>query len=443
MNEKINGVEMTISIFGLGYVGCVSLGCLAQNGFKVIGIDVQKSKVDLINRGIATIVEKDIDTIVREQFEKSMLSATVEYYDAVQNSDVSIICVGTPSTESGSLNLEYIYKTAHQIGEALKDKTSYHVVVIRSTVLPGTNNKVGQILAESSGKLRGLDFDVVSNPEFLREGTAVEDYYNPPFTLIGTDSDQAARIMGEIYAKVNGDFIRTEIKAAELIKYVNNSYHALKVTFANEIGNVCKQLEIDSHEVMRLFCLDKQLNISNYYFKPGFAYGGSCLPKDLRALKTLSQSKNLEAPVLSSIEQSNSYQISLATRMIENTGNNKIGILGVAFKQGTDDLRYSPMVYVIDELVKKGYEIKLFDDYVQEAFLIGANREFIEHHMSHLPQLLCSTMEEVVMWADTVVFNRKSTVFENYVLQFPNKKFIDLARTVQDISLPNYEGICW
>jgi GDP-mannose 6-dehydrogenase len=438
-----DGVNMIISIFGLGYVGCVSLGCLAQNGFKVIGVDVQKSKVDLINRGIATIIEKDIDRIIKEQFEKEMLSASTEYYDAVINSDVSIICVGTPSTDAGSLNLDYIYETAKQIGTALKNKDSYHVVVIRSTVMPNTNEKVGKIVAEHSGKVRGKDFDVVSNPEFLREGTAVEDYYNPPFTLIGTDSDRAAGIMKEIYSKVENEFIRTEIKAAELIKYVNNSYHALKVTFANEVGNICKQLDIDSHEVMRLFCTDKQLNISPYYFKPGFAYGGSCLPKDLKALKTLANTLHLESPVLESIEPSNDYQITLATKMVENAGNKKIGILGIAFKEGTDDLRYSPMIYVIDALLKDGYEIKAYDDYVREAFLIGANKDFIEQYLPHLPSIICDSIEEVVAWGETVIFNRKSQEFEALISLYPTKHFVDLARTVKDITLPNYEGICW
>ncbi len=433
----------TISIFGLGYVGCVSLGCLAQNGFRIIGIDVQKSRVDLINSGKATIVEKDIDRIVKEQFDKQMISASTEYYDAVLNSDVSIICVGTPSTEHGSLNLDYIYQTAKQIGEVLKDKNQYHVIAIRSTVLPKTNETVGKIITEISGKQRGTDFDVVSNPEFLREGKAVYDYFHPPFTLIGTDSDKAAEIMKELYKKVNGKFIRTEILPAEIIKYVNNSYHALKVTFANEVGNICKQQNIDSHVVMDLFCQDKQLNISSYYFKPGFAYGGSCLPKDLKALKTMAHDKNLQSPVLDSIENSNQYQITLVTEMIEQTGHKKIGILGVAFKQGTDDLRYSPMISVLHTLIKKGYEIRFYDDYVHEALSTGANKEFIEQNLPDLQEMLCQTIKEVVSWADTVVFNRKSTDFGKYLTLFPDKTFIDLTRTIKKTSADNYIGICW
>jgi GDP-mannose 6-dehydrogenase len=293
---------MRISIFGLGYVGCVSLGCLAKNGFPVIGVEVNDTKIDLINRGIPTIIENEIDDIVKTQHAEGLISATKDYRMAVLNSDISILCVGTPSTPQGHLNLEHIYQSARQVGEALRDKSQFHVVIIRSTVLPGTNAKVGEIIQEISGKQRNTDFAVVSNPEFLREGTAVKDYFNPPYTLIGSDNPQAIAIVREMYAKINGPIFEAPINVAEIIKYVNNSYHALKVTFANEVGNICKQMGIDSHKVMSLFCEDKQLNISPYYFKPGFAYGGSCLPKDLKALKTLAHDFYLDSPMLQSIE---------------------------------------------------------------------------------------------------------------------------------------------
>ena len=278
---------MRISIFGLGYVGCVSLGCLAKNGHNIIGVDVNDIKVDLINNGKPTIIERDIDLIIEQQFKNKKIKATKDYKSAIKNTDISIICVGTPSTPEGHLNLEHIYKTAEQIGEAIKEKENFHIAVIRSTVLPGTNIKVGEIIEKTSGKQRNKGFAVVSNPEFLREGSAVEDYYNPPVTVLGSDNKKALNVLSKIYAKVNGPIEIVDIKVAEIIKYVNNSYHALKITFANEVGNICKRIGIDSHEVMRLFCMDKQLNISSYYFKPGFAYGGSCLPKDLKALQTL------------------------------------------------------------------------------------------------------------------------------------------------------------
>lgn len=436
------GRKMRISIFGLGYVGCVSLGCLAQNGFDVIGIDVNRSKVDLVNQGLATIVEKDIDKIIRDQHALGRITATTDHYQAVLTSDLSIICVGTPSTERGSLNLEYIYTSARQIGEAIGDKNSHHIVVIRSTVLPGTNHRLGEIIAEASGKKRNEGFSVVSNPEFLREGSAVEDYYNPPFTLIGTDSPQAANVMRDVYEKVNGEFVESDILTAEIIKYVNNSYHALKVTFANEVGNICKKLGIDSREVMRVFCLDRQLNISPYYFKPGFAYGGSCLPKDLKALKTLALDHAMASPVLESIEASNQNHIAMATELIKSKGGKKVGILGVAFKEGTDDLRYSPIIKVIEDLLPEGYEIKAHDSFVQQALLIGANREYIARNLPVLPGILTQEADEILAWADTIVLNRKEKAYIELPARYPCVQFIDLVGT-GSARRENYEGICW
>ncbi len=434
---------MKISIFGLGYVGCVSLGCLAQNGFEVIGIDISQAKIDLINSGVPTIIEKDIDRIIKEQHAQGRISATNDYAHAVRQSDVSIICVGTPSTEAGSLNLEYIYQTAGQIGEALKQKQTFHTVVIRSTVLPGTNQKVGEIISAASGLARNKDFAVVSNPEFLREGSAVEDYYNPPFTLIGTDSDKAALIMRDIYSKVNGEFTQSNIKTAEIIKYVNNSYHALKVTFANEVGNICKQLGIDSHEVMRLFCMDKQLNISTYYFKPGFAYGGSCLPKDLKALKTLATTHGINSPVLESIEPSNQNHIKIAFEIILAQGKNKVGILGVAFKEGTDDLRYSPVIRVIEDLLREGFAVKVHDHHVKEAYLIGANKDYLETNLPYLSEMMLNTEEELVSWADLIVLNHKAAGYADLVKSHSDKQFVDLVRIGISPSPENYQGLCW
>jgi GDP-mannose 6-dehydrogenase len=434
---------MKISIFGLGYVGCVSLGCLAQNGFEVIGVDVSKGKVDLIRQGLPTIIEKDIDRIIREQHTLGRIDATHDYRRAVLESEVSIICVGTPSTAEGSLNLEYIYETARQIGETLKEKQAFHIVVIRSTVIPGTNEKVGKIVAESSGKERNSGFAIVSNPEFLREGSAVEDYYNPPFTLVGTDNKMAGKTMRDIYARVNGEFVISEINATELIKYVNNSYHALKVTFANEVGNICKKLGIDSHEVMRLFCLDKQLNISNYYFKPGFAYGGSCLPKDLKALKTLALHNGLSSPVLESIEPSNQYHIHVAAQMVRDLGKKKIGILGVAFKDGTDDLRYSPIINVIEDLMEAGCEVKVFDQHVNDALLIGANKDYMESNLPFLGKMLCDRDKDLVEWAEVVVVNRKSAEYIEWVAQYRDKSFVDLVRLGVSSYPENYTGLCW
>ncbi len=434
---------MSISIFGLGYIGCVSLGCLAQNGFQVIGVDVNKTKVHLINQGLPTIIEKDIDTIIKEQHKSGKIRATKDYHQAVMESDMSIICVGTPLGEDGNLNLEYIYQTAKQIGEVLKYKDSFHIIVIRSTVVPGTNQRVSEIISEISGKKVNIDFSVVSNPEFLREGSAVQDYYNPPFTLIGTDNDEAARVMKHIYEKVNGEFIRTEIKIAELIKYVNNSFHALKVTFTNEVGTICKKLDIDAYELMNIFCKDKKLNISPYYLKPGFAYGGSCLPKDLNALKTMARDLNIKVPVLSSIELSNQNHIQNVVQIIKKSGKTKIGIFGIAFKEGTDDLRYSPVINVIEELLANDYQVKVYDDYVQTALLIGSNKEYLEKNLPYLKNLMVNNEKDLLEWAELVVFNKKKEYYRELISQYPDKSFLDLIRINGNIQKLNYEGICW
>jgi GDP-mannose 6-dehydrogenase len=433
---------MNISIFGLGYVGCVGMGCLAHNGHKLIGVDTLPVKVDLINQGKPTIVEKDIDHMIAEQHAKGNISATHDYHKAVSETDISIICVGTPSTRQGHLNLDYIFQTAAEIGDALKNKNTFHIVAIRSTVLPGTNQKVGEIIAETSGKVRNIDFAVVSNPEFLREGTAVEDYFNPPLTVLGSDSAKALDIMADVYAKVNGPIEKVDIHVAEIIKYVNNSYHALKIVFANEVGNICKSLGIDSHEVMRIFCMDKQLNISPYYFKPGFAYGGSCLPKDLKALKTLAHDHYLDSPVLNAIENSNDVQKANAFNLIEKTGKKKIGILGLSFKAGTDDLRYSPIVEVIERLYGKGYEIRIFDKNVVLSRLVGKNKSFIEEKLPHLSQMLSEDMDLVASWSEVLVITNKEEAFK-HINPKPEQVVIDLARIENLRKNENYEGICW
>ena len=433
---------MRISIFGLGYVGCVSLGCLAQNGNNIIGVDIETVKVDLINQGKPTIIEKDIDDILAAQHALGRIRATSDAFDAVANSEVSIICVGTPSGPEGHLNLEYIYKTAAQIGEVLKQKKEFHVVALRSTVLPGTNMKVGEIIEQTSGKQRNVDFSVVSNPEFLREGTAVADYYNPPYTVIGSDNDQAISIMKEIYSPVAGTVEIVDIKVAELIKYINNSYHALKVVFANEVGSVCKKLGINSHEVMRLFCLDTKLNLSPYYFKPGFAYGGSCLPKDLKALQTLAHDYYLNVPVINSIEASNNISKNSLLDLVIKKGKRKVGVMGISFKAGTDDLRYSPVVDVIEKLIGKGFEVKVYDKNVHISRLIGKNKSFIKEFLPHLDKLLTEDMQEVADWAELIVLNSGDKMFRELIVG-GGKEIVDLVKYPEFMDLPGYEGILW
>lgn len=433
---------MNISIFGLGYVGCVGIGCLASQGNKMIGVDVSDVKVDLINSGKPTIVEKDIEELIAKGYKDGKISATLDYKYAVKNSDISFICVGTPSAENGHLNLNYIYQTAKEIGEALKDKDAFHIVVIRSTVFPGTNAKISEIIENESGKHRNVDFAVVSNPEFLREGTAVNDYLNPPLTVLGSSCSKAIDVMKELYAPMNAPIEVVSIEVAEMIKYVNNSYHALKVVFANEVGQICKKLGIDSHEVMRIFCMDKQLNISPYYFKPGFAYGGSCLPKDLKGLKTLAHDLYLETPVLASIDESNQNHIQFAIKQIESTGKKKIGVLGLSFKAGTDDMRNSPIVNIIEYLYGKGYEIKIYDKNVSISRLIGKNKSVIMEKLPHLNSLLCDKIEDVTEWAEMLVISTKEEAFKQLKPKAGQPVF-DLVRITELENEDNYNGLCW
>ena len=434
---------MKVSIFGLGYVGCVSLGCLAQNGHDVIGVDTNKLKVKLINEGKPTIIETEINDIIKKQRELNKISATTNFKDAIFNSDISIICVGTPSTDEGHLNLSYIFNSAEQIGVSLKEKKVFHVIVIRSTVLPGTNQKIGEIIEKNSNKKRNIDFSVVSNPEFLREGSAVIDYYNPSFTVLGSDCEKALDIMEEIYKNINAPVIRTEIKVAEIIKYVNNSFHALKVVFANEVGNICKILEIDSHKVMDLFCRDNQLNISSYYFKPGFAYGGSCLPKDMKALRTIAHDAYLLSPVLNAIEPSNENQKKRTIDMILKTNKKNIGFLGLSFKKGTDDLRNSPAVNVVEYLYGKGFNILIYDKQVHISKLLGSNREYIDKHIPHLSNLISDDLISVINKSDVLVVTQKLNEFIEIQKKYPRKLIIDLVRISSSKSNGNYQGICW
>ncbi|MCR5093842.1 MAG: UDP-glucose/GDP-mannose dehydrogenase family protein [Lachnospiraceae bacterium] len=435
---------MNVSIFGLGYVGCVGAACAARLGHHVIGNDISENKVRLISEGKPTIIEKEIDELMREGHEKGLIEATTDSRYAVLHSDLSFIVVGTPSTKEGHLNLTYVHNVAREIGEALRDKDTFHAVAIRSTVLPGTNREVGRIIAEASGKTVGRDFAVVSNPEFLREGTAVQDYLHPPLTLIGTDSEQAEAMFREFYKDIPGEFISTDIDVAEIMKYVNNTYHALKIVFGNEIGNICKALDIDSHKVMEIFCKDTQLNISPYYFKPGFAYGGSCLPKDSKALRTLAHDCYIDAPVIQAIDQSNQIQKKNALEIIESKGCSRIGILGLAFKAGTDDLRCSPIVDVAEELLGKGYDLKIYDRNVHISQLTGTNADFITAKLPHLHEIITDDLDAVAGASDVLVIANREKEFEELPEKYPHKVIIDLVRQYASLDYEgHYEGISW
>ncbi|WP_462253556.1 nucleotide sugar dehydrogenase [Ferruginibacter sp.] len=436
---------MNISIFGLGYVGCVSIGCLAKNGHHVIGVDVSQVKVDQINAGKATIIEKDIDIIIAEQRAKGNIEATTDSKEAILKTDITIVAVGTPSSDKGHLNLNYIFKVAEVAGLALKEKKDFHIIAIRSTIMPGTCDKFATIVEEASGKKRNVDFAIVDNPEFLREGTAVEDYYNPPLTLIGSDNSQAAETVASLYRQLPGEVIITDLKIAEIMKYVNNTFHALKISFGNEIGNICSEMGIDSHKVMEIFCKDKQLNISPYYFKPGFAFGGSCLPKDLKGLQTLAHDLYVSVPVIDSINKSNELQITRAVDIIQHTQKKRIGFLGLSFKAGTDDLRNSPAVAVVETLLGKGYSVKIYDKHIHLSNLTGTNKVYIDHHIPHLSKLMVKDAEDLIKDVDVIVINNKEQEYLDVIEKAGDEALIvDMVRLPETIrNKNNYTGINW
>ena len=438
---------MRISIFGLGYVGAVSAGCLAQDGHTVIGVDPYQPKVDLINAGKTPVIEKDIGEIMQQAVAAGLLSATQDVRQAVFDSDISLICVGTPSQANGSLDLKYVRKVCEEIGATLREKDAFHVVVARSTMLPGSMRSIViPVLEEFSGKRAGVDFGVCNNPEFLRESTSVYDYYHPPKTVIGETDSSAGDMLASLYAHLDAPLIRTSVETAEMVKYTDNVWHALKVGFSNEIGNICKAVGIDGHEVMDIFCKDTKLNLSPYYMKPGFAFGGSCLPKDVRALTYKARAADVDVPILNAIMPSNQRQVEKGLAMITGKGNRKVGILGFSFKAGTDDLRESPLVEVIERLIGKGYDIRLYDRNVKIASLVGANKDYILNHIPHISKLMVDSIEEVLAHADTVVIGNSAEEFREIPERIaPGKFIVDLVRiTEQRSSVEHgYDGICW
>src|SRR5436853_4722381 len=379
---------MRISIFGLGYVGCVSAACFARDGHEVIGVEVSPIKVEIINSGRSPIVEPGVDELIQRAVDAGKLRATMDAADAVRESDISLVCVGTPSHHNGSLDLTYIKRACQQIGEAIATKPRHHIVVMRSTMLPGTiEQTVIPTLEIYSGKRAGRDCGVAINPEFLREGTSIADFNNPPFTLIGADDEDTAGPLARLYANIDAPLLTVRVKEAEMVKYACNTFHALKVTFANEIGNICKALNVDSHKVMEVFCKDTKLNLSPYYLKPGFAFGGSCLPKDLRAINYKAKELDVDVPMLDSILASNRRQVERAVEMVLATGRKNVAVLGLSFKSGTDDLRESPMVALVETLLGKGMKLAIYDRDVELARLFGANQAYIERGIPHISQL--------------------------------------------------------
>jgi GDP-mannose 6-dehydrogenase len=438
---------MNVSVFGLGYVGSVSAASFAADGHTVVGVDVNSDKVASLNEGRSPIVEKGLDELIRTAAADGSLRATTSTADAVNATELSLLCVGTPSRKNGSLDLSYLERVCEQIGEALARKSGYHVVVVRSTVLPGTTHDlVIPTLEKASGRKYGDGFGVTVNPEFLREGTAIHDFRHPPLTLVGHNYRSDAAPTEALYARVDAPMVNTSIRTAEMIKYASNTWHALKVCFANEIGNLCKRVEIDSHEVMDIFCRDEKLNLSSYYMKPGFAFGGSCLPKDVRALQYRAKEVDLDMPVIQSILASNQLQIQHALNQVMESGKKRVGLLGFSFKAGTDDLRESPIVILAEALLGKGYELRIYDRNVSIARLVGANKEYINTQIPHLASLLCEDIEDVLAHSDVIVVGNNAPEFSEALRRTrPDQTIVDLVRVKADrADIPGqYQGICW
>jgi GDP-mannose 6-dehydrogenase len=444
--KQHEGHTLKISIFGMGYVGTVSAACLARDGHEVVGVDPVPTKVDLINAGKSPIIEEDIGELISATVEAGQLKATSDQDKAVRDTELSFVCVGTPSQANGNLDLAYIRRVCEQIGKALRNEMAHHTVVIRSTILPGTmRGIVIPILEEYSGKKAGIDFGVCNNPEFLREGSAVKDFNAPPKTVIGESDRASGDKLAALYAKLDAPLIRTDLETAEMVKYVDNSWHALKIGFANEIGNLCKALSLDAYEVMKIFCQDKKLNISPAYLLPGFAFGGSCLPKDLRALAYKAKTHDLELPIMTAILPSNELQIARGLQLIMGNGGKRIGILGFSFKAGTDDLRESPMIEVIERLIGKGYDLRIFDRNVNLASLVGANRDFILNRIPHISRLMVNSIEAVLNHAETIVIGNKDPEFHNVLENMRNgQRLVDFVRITDHRSEDGkYDGICW
>ena len=434
-----------VSIFGLGYVGAVSAACLADRGHEVIGVDVNEVKRDTINSGRSPIVEHRLGELIERTVSDGRLRATEDVNEAVAATDISLICVGTPSNANGSLDLASVDRVSESIGDALARKDGYHVIVVRSTMLPGsTEERVIPALERRSGKRVGADFGICYNPEFLREGSSIKDFYDPAFTVIGGQDARAVASLAELYSVIESPVLEVPIRVAEMLKYASNAFHALKVAFANEIGVLCKRQDIDSHQVMDIFCQDTKLNISPAYLRPGFAFGGSCLPKDLRALLHHSRGLDVVPPILEAILPSNERHIERAFEMVRSTRSRRVGVLGLSFKQGTDDLRESPLVALVERLIGRGYDVRVHDRNVALANLHGTNRAYIEQEIPHIVTIMADSVGEVLDHAEVLIIGSPSAEYSTVVNdRRPGQEIIDLVRIAAPGSYPSYQGICW
>jgi GDP-mannose 6-dehydrogenase len=440
-------VSLSISVFGMGYVGSVTAACFAHVGHHVTGVDISPAKVEMIAAGRTPIIEARMSELVEEGFQAGRLHATTDAAEAVRNSEISFVCVGTPSLRSGKLDLGYVERVVHEIGAALRQKNSYHVIVLRSTVLPGTTESlVIPTLEKASGRRAGTDFAVCYNPEFMREGSAVGDFLKPPYTVLGAGDAKHLDLARQLYQPIPGEVFETSIPVAEMVKYVCNAFHAVKIGFANEVGTLCKSLGVDTEAVTKIYTSDTKLNISPAYLSPGFAFGGSCLPKDLRALGHRAKELDLGLPLLESILPSNALHIDRAVDAVLRTNKMRISFLGLSFKAGTDDLRESPQVQMIKRLLGEGRQVLVWDRDVSLGRLAGSNRQYIEEVIPHIGSLLCADLEEVVRRGEVVVVATK--VDKDQLARCLGRDqividLINLASSSRPRTGASYQGICW
>ena len=438
---------MNISIFGLGYVGAVSLGCLARDGHHVVGVDLDQTKLDLIRQGATPIIEEGMEGLMSNASACGCVDVTNNVVDGVHHSEVSFVCVGTPANSNGSQDLSAIRRLSEQVGHAMKSKTGYHVFVIRSTVFPGTvEDLITPIIEEHSGKRRGQDFDVCFQPEFLREGSSIKDYDNPPFTVVGTDSERVEKVLRDLFGHLPCEFLVTSIRTAEMLKYACNIFHALKATFANEVGRLSQAMGVDSHSVMDMVCRDTRLNISPAYLRPGFAFGGSCLPKDLKAMLYVAKSQDVSVPMLSNVLPSNAVHIDHAIDAVLKSGEKSVGLIGLSFKSGTDDLRESPLVVMAERFIGKGLDLHIYDPEVNVARLMGANRRFIEETIPHIASLMTKSCDQLVEQAKVLVvgLSDKPIMEVLYQKTRDEQMILDLVNIPRkDLVRGSYQGVCW
>lgn len=440
-------MPLNIAVFGMGYVGCVSAACLASRGNNVIGVDVNPDKIAMVNEGRTPVVEERIGDLIAEQVAAGRLRATVDHAEAIAATDVALVCVGTPSAPSGALSTRYLEEVAGQIGAALKGRDTRYTVVLRSTMLPGTcDDVIRPRLEEASGLTAGEGFGLAVNPEFLREGTSVKDFFDPPKTVIGEVDTASGDVVAALYDGLPGPVYRTAVRVAEMVKYCDNSFHALKVGFANEVGRICKALGLDSHAVMDIFLSDRKLNISPAYLKPGYAFGGSCLPKDLRAITHAARHADVAVPILDSVIPSNTRHIDRAFDAVAATGKKRVGMFGLSFKKGTDDLRESPLVELAERLMGRGFDLLIYDGNVSLSTLMGANRAYVDERIPHLNRLMASTPEAVAAHGEVLVVGNADADVVRAVESAPQAHIVDLVRypgAEARAGDGRYDGLCW